>query len=40
VDFTISANATGLERTHSINAKYQDYQGNITDYYINITQNA
>ena len=40
VNFSISANATGLDRTHTINAKYTDSLGVVTDFLIDVTQYA
>jgi len=40
VDFIISQNTTGFERTHTIVAKFYDYDGVSKDYEISITQGA
>jgi hypothetical protein len=40
VELTISANGTASERTHIVNSKFTDSQGNVTDFNIPILQNA
>jgi hypothetical protein len=40
VELTISANGTASERTHVVNSKFTDFQGNVTDFNIPILQNA
>jgi hypothetical protein len=40
VELTISANGTASERTHVVNSKFTDSQGNVTDFNIPILQNA
>ncbi len=40
VELTISANGTASERTHLVNAKFTDFQGNVTEFNIPILQNA
>jgi hypothetical protein len=40
VELTISANGTASPRTHIVNSKFTDFQGNVTDFNIPILQNA
>lgn len=40
VELTISANGTATQRSHTVNAKFTDNQGVVTDFNISIVQNA